>query len=111
MPNELQIKLQVFESVLFDAYKTILLEEQVDWVSLHKVYKRMGMSLELFTLRLNQLWKLQFSEIGDQLLKCSFGLEVDATPTEHYRYRKQRIEVEGIGMMIIHMGLKKRKKF
>jgi len=111
LPNELQIKLQVFESALFDAYKTVLLEEHVDWVSLHKVQKCTGLSLELFTIRLNQLWKLQFSEAGEQLLKCDFGLEVDATPLEHYRLRNKRIEVDETARMIIHMGLKKMEKF
>jgi hypothetical protein len=100
-------KLEVFEEALWNSYNKVKLEEKVIWVSLHKVMEYVGLPLPLFTERLEQLWQGQFSMKPLYCSKYTFGLEVDATPTERYRLRKKLIIVDHCPRFIIQMGLKK----
>lgn len=105
MNNE-TIKLQVFENGLWEAYQQVKSEDKTLWVSLHKVMAYVGLPLELFNERLKQLWENQFTSTPKFANKYSFGLEVDATPTDHYQLRKRQIIIDGCPMFIIQMGIK-----
>lgn len=107
--NDTIVKLEVFESALWDAYKKVQAEEGVMWCSLHKVMVKVGMSLPLFSERLKQLWECQFTTEPMYANKYSFGLEVDCTPTERHRLRNKLIIIDHCPMFIIQMGLKKQE--
>ena len=104
IPNDLAVKLRVFESALWEAYRQVQSEEHIYWCSLHKVMKRVGMSLPLFTERLNQLWQNQFATKPTIQKRYDFGLEVDCTPTDRWRLRNQLIMVDGCPQFIIQMA-------
>jgi len=105
--NDTKVKLEVFEKALWYAYNRVRIEECVLWCSLHKVQKHVGLPRELFTERLNQLWKNQFTSTPVIERRYDFGLEVDCTPVERHRLRKQLIIVEGTPMFVINMGPRK----
>jgi len=106
MEIELKIKLQMFENALWESYKRVRDEKQVLWVSIHKVMRYVGLPRELFNERLEQLWNCQFSSTPIYNNEYSFGVEADATPTEHYRLRNKPILVDGVNVKIIQMGKK-----
>jgi len=107
MDIDMKIALEVFEDALWDSYQKVQSEEHVLWCSLHKVQKYTGLSRELFTERLNQLWENQFTSSPIIERKYDFGLEVDCTPTERHRLRNRLIVVEQTPMFIIHMGVRR----
>jgi hypothetical protein len=102
--DDTKVKLEVFEEALWNAYNKVQSEERVLWCSLHKVQERVGLSRELFSERLNQLWKNQFTSEPLFERKYDFGLEVDCTPVERHRLRNRLITVDGVAMFIINMG-------
>jgi len=105
--DDTKVKLEVFERALWNAYNKVRVEECALWCSLHKVQEQVGLSRELFTKRLNQLWKNQFTSTPVIKRRYDFGLEVDCTPVERHRLRKQLIIVEGTPMFVINMGPRK----
>jgi hypothetical protein len=107
MDAETQNRLEVFESALWESYKAVQAEEGLYWCSLHKVMKRVGMSLPLFQERLEQLWQPQFTSDPGYAPRYTFGLEVDCTPTDRWRLRKQLIVIDHCPRFIITMGPKK----
>lgn len=110
MDNDIIVKLEVFEKGLWESYLEVKNEENTLWVSLHKVADKVGMSLELFNERLNQLWLCQFSSNPIYKNKYEFGLEVDATPIERYRLRNKLIIIENCPMFLIQMNIKDNKE-
>lgn len=104
--DDIPIKLKIFESALWEAYNQVKNEDKTYWVSLHKVMVKVGMSLELFNQRLEQLWKNQFASSPQYVNRYQFGLEVDASPTNYYRLRNKQIIIDGCPMFIIQMNLK-----
>lgn len=100
------VKLQVFENILWKAYQKVKSEDKTLWVSLHKVMDYVGLPLDLFTQRLNELRQNQFASTPKFVNKFQFGLEVDATPTQYYRLRKKQIIIDGCPMYIIQMNKK-----
>lgn len=101
--DDTKIKLEVFESALWDSYLKVRNEKQTLYVSLHKVMEYTGLPLKLFNERLQQLWDNQFSI----KTRYSISLEADATPTEYYRFRKQHIIINNCPMFIIQMAVRK----
>jgi hypothetical protein len=67
---------------------------------------KVGLPLDLFTERLQELWNCQFSSDVVYVNKYSFGLEVDCTPTERYRLRNKLIIIDYCPKFIINMGPK-----
>jgi hypothetical protein len=101
--NDKEIKLQVFESALWDSYQRIFSKERTLYVSLHRVMERVGLPLDLFNERLQELWNKQFTSES----KYTISLEPDATPTEYYRLRKKHIIIDNCPMFIIQMTKRK----
>jgi hypothetical protein len=108
MANDIDVKLEVFESALWDSYQKVLNQDHTLYVSLHKVMYLVGLPLNLFNERLQRLWSNQF--ITKSLNRYSISLEADAKPTEYYRLRKQHIVIDNCPMFIIQMSNKKDNK-
>lgn len=83
------------------AYDEVSSVNQTLYVRTHDVRLKLGISKELMQDKLTEIWKRQLS---DSDFPYSMSIEVDLSPLESWRLRKQKMFVDGFpaNIMMLH---------
>jgi hypothetical protein len=86
--------LKMFCVFLLLAYNDVSKANRTFYVRVHDVKKKLGISNDLLEKRLNEIWEAQFNDYNN--FPYILTLEVDLSPVESWRLRKQKIYVRGL---------------